>query len=498
MLCTILLAAAAHTIEFPEVIDFSKKPFIDAYFDQVATWSKKLADNARTIGAIAFNEAPEMGAFFYTLKNDFGIGTVVETGIYQGFTTSFFANWFDEVHTIDVGEEYYQNATHTFGNFPHVHCHYGSSEKILPDILPAMQGKPVIFYLDAHWGEYWPLLDELDAISKTHRDNCIVVIDDVQVPGRPDILYDHYDTRICNYDYFKEGLSKVFSDYTYHYLIPKKSESRAKFAAIPKSFQRESILLKAREDTGLFSMVTDVLAALHSFERGAISGLEVEFGNEGLYYDPDHGPNWWNYFFKPLQVGLKKNPRSAVLEQIPNASDRKFWTSRLDAHKLIRKYIHIQPHIHEKVDAFKACYFNTPMMIGVHYRGTDADDEPTYEMFVAKIRETLVERRIDNYLIFVASDEEPFIEIMMQNFPSRVCSQIGIFRAERRGVALHKDRSYSRYQHGEEALVDCLLLASCDLLFLTNSNLSLFAAQLNPNAPIIAVSERFNANINNR
>ena len=63
-----------------------------------------------------------------------------------------------------------------------------------PDFLEKINchdslGDNPMFYLDAHWGEYMPLPDELTVIAKQYE-RAIVVIDDFFVPSEPRFGYD--------------------------------------------------------------------------------------------------------------------------------------------------------------------------------------------------------------------------------------------------------------------------------------------------------------------
>ena len=113
----------------------------------------------------------------------------------------------------------------------------GSSPDLLKDLLPSLQHERILCYLDAHWNEYWPLLDEIKEIGKTHRDNCIIVVDDVLVPGRKDIPFDSYHDHPCSHEYVKSQLQEVFTEYQYLYVIPRNPEMRAKFVAYPKEWK---------------------------------------------------------------------------------------------------------------------------------------------------------------------------------------------------------------------------------------------------------------------
>jgi predicted O-methyltransferase YrrM len=217
-------------MQLPSVIDYSNfKASIKTYGSmEKESWK---------LGYYAFNYAPELIPFFAILKRDNNIDAVVETGTFIGGSTVAFSLVFDEVHTIEITPSTYQTSLKNLHNFPNVQCHLGSSEKVLHELLPSLEQKRVLFYLDAHWQQHWPLLQELEEIAATHKDNCIIVIDDFKVPNRTDIPYDAYHNNECSYEYIKNHLDLVFTEYTYHYLIPKSVDSRAKFIAIPKKWK---------------------------------------------------------------------------------------------------------------------------------------------------------------------------------------------------------------------------------------------------------------------
>lgn len=219
-------------VALPRVIDFGKfLPIED---------SRRVYDELQwELGCYAFNIAPEITPVFSFLAKQYKIETAVETGTCQGNTTIALARLIDKVHTIEIVEDQYCKAKNKLKQISNIICHLGSSEKVLKDLLPSLSNQRVLFYLDAHWESYWPLLDELEEISSTHRDNCIIIIDDFKVPGRRDIYYDAYGGAECSIEYIKKQLDKVFTDYTYHYLIPKSVWSRAKFIAIPIHWRSE-------------------------------------------------------------------------------------------------------------------------------------------------------------------------------------------------------------------------------------------------------------------
>ncbi|NGX39792.1 MAG: hypothetical protein KR126chlam1_01125 [Chlamydiae bacterium] len=204
-----------------------------------------LINPARATGMekFAFNTAPEIGTFIAYLAGEYEIDTVIETGTHKASTTSYFAHIFDEVHTIEILEDSFNKCKDTLKKMPHVTCHLGTSETVLEEILPNLAHKPVLFYLDAHWFSSWPLLKELSAITKTHKDNCVIVIDDCKVPGRPDIPFDRYKQQDLSLEYVKPRFETLFTNYVIYYLIPRNVGSKAKLVAIPEAFHRRDLMV---------------------------------------------------------------------------------------------------------------------------------------------------------------------------------------------------------------------------------------------------------------
>lgn len=237
-LCLLILGystvAFSEGPSFPRVIDFGKMDIsgIPGYD------SLDLEELAEEYSP--FNGAIELATYFNYLKNTFQIDTAIETGTWQGSTTAFLGYLFDEVRTMEINVEAFEKALVTLRPYSNVVVHYGNSPDILRQILPSFKSKRLLFYLDAHWLNEWPLLEEIEVISKTHKDNCIIVIDDFKVPDRSDIPYDAYSGGECSYEYIKLQLNKAYSDYYYYYVIPKSVNARAKFVAIPKKWASAS------------------------------------------------------------------------------------------------------------------------------------------------------------------------------------------------------------------------------------------------------------------
>lgn len=80
---------------------------------------------------------------------------VVETGTFIGKTTLEFAQFFKEVHTIELDQGLFnQAAQFLYTNTSNVTCYYGDSAEVLKTkLINKLNEKyeKVFFYLDAHW-----------------------------------------------------------------------------------------------------------------------------------------------------------------------------------------------------------------------------------------------------------------------------------------------------------------------------------------------------------
>lgn len=243
--------------------------------------------------------------------------------------------------------------------------------------------------------------------------------------------------------------------------------------------------------SGLFSIFNMVAGLLDSYEKGELAGFRLEF-QKGYYLDPLHGDNWWEYYCEPLEVGSPENAIVREIDQIAfYALMAEFDLTRKRVNELIKKYIRIKPELLKKALKFSNQYFKSHTVIGLHYRGTDkAREAPRvpYSKVVQEIKKYIASNKLVDFRIFVATDEQNFLEYIQHIFPSKICA-LPMFRASGK-KPLHIS-SKAPYQQGANALVDALLLARVDYLFRTSSNLSLWSTYFNPELPVIMLNNRY-------
>lgn len=324
------------------------------------------------------------------------------------------------------------------------------------------------------------------------------------------------------------------------------------------------LLLKNYNDEGGFFWqmynVLNMLWAAEKYHATPVvlfdSGLYFEkrqrFRKQIVNFDPH---NWFNHFFQPInssgrsdkhwnmvlwtrlnvprfKISSGKLPKVSLFDRssLESVSRKKNRTQHFG--RLWKKYVHPRSHILRKIDAFKQRHLwpQHSVRVGIHYRGTDkfpsssgSEDDPVhypYSFCAMLIQEILVERaNPSNFIIFVASDEAPFVKHMESAFPGKVCftdsirsgvSTSGVLMDTSecsQGVmknavcrrynslideSIHRGmKNVSKYQKGEDVLMDVLLLSACDVFLRSRGNVSNFVEYLNPQAETIDMVDRF-------
>jgi hypothetical protein len=117
---------------------------------------------------------------------DGGATAFVETGTYKGSTCAWLgAHRALPIFTCEIDAAFAAEARKTLPGTTQLHRM--SSEKFIPHIKGEVGNLP-LFYLDAHWRDYWPILDELRGIGR-HYASAIAILHDFKVPSRDCFSY---------------------------------------------------------------------------------------------------------------------------------------------------------------------------------------------------------------------------------------------------------------------------------------------------------------------
>ncbi|MBW4052029.1 MAG: hypothetical protein HIU85_11305 [Proteobacteria bacterium] len=129
--------------------------------------------------------------FIRWVRDRADVRTFVESGTFQGETSSWAADLFDEVITIELSPEIHKQTSARLSSKSNIAFRLGDTKSVLPSILPAMRD-PAIFWLDAHWSglntagreQECPLLEEVALLNASSVDH-FVLIDDARLFTAP-------------------------------------------------------------------------------------------------------------------------------------------------------------------------------------------------------------------------------------------------------------------------------------------------------------------------
>lgn len=138
------------------------------------------------MGAITFSLDPRLAEVFVEALS---IDVFVETGTHTGDTLANVKECFQELYSIELSDEYFRIAWERFAQDFKVRLIRGDSASELCSLTRKLEGRSVLFFLDAHWcvAEHsaghmsqCPLLDELRCIGKLNT-NSTIIIDDARL-----------------------------------------------------------------------------------------------------------------------------------------------------------------------------------------------------------------------------------------------------------------------------------------------------------------------------
>jgi len=163
--------------------------------------------------------------FLKTLKTDYKeYPNFIETGTFMGDTILHMEQYFSNLYTIEIKKEFYENVKKKYKG-DKINFYLGDSGTALSYILPNITCKSIIF-LDGHWSadntgkgiKDCPLYEEITSIILNHKDEAIIIVDDVRLFGKGP----NKGTEICNWEEINtENILKIVKDrMTNHYFLP--------------------------------------------------------------------------------------------------------------------------------------------------------------------------------------------------------------------------------------------------------------------------------------
>jgi len=133
---------------------------------------------------------PNLTQLFFDSTKTRKTNHYVETGTYLGDGIKSVINSYENIHSIELSEKWYEYNLEQFKNNNNVKMYLGDSKKKLPELLNSIN-EPITIYLDAHYSggttafgeEEVPLLFELQILKNRNYDD-IIIIDDCRLLGK--------------------------------------------------------------------------------------------------------------------------------------------------------------------------------------------------------------------------------------------------------------------------------------------------------------------------
>ncbi len=217
----------------------------------------------------------------------------------------------------------------------------------------------------------------------------------------------------------------------------------------------------------MFKTLNVVIALLNQYEQNKLDGVRASFpikGRRGAKIS-----NWWNRFFKPLNVG---NPTDSTkilgYDNTIIGLTTLFEMPTRRAYTLLRKYIKIKPKILAKVKTFIAKNFKTNHIIGIHYIKQQGSEYlqasiPYKQLFRAL--ERAIKSTSKKSTIFVSTNDQTLFNKLRKKYPNVIY--------------------YNELITDEQRdLINCILLSNCNMVIGTSSDLLKTVSQFNPKVRI--------------
>lgn len=215
----------------------------------------------------------------------------------------------------------------------------------------------------------------------------------------------------------------------------------------------------------------------------------VIYWYRSFYRDPkgfNGKKNEWEYYFNPVSSahyakGDVINYACGEKEGCGNFNYYHVTQEKRDlAFRLINSYISLNPIVQRKVDRFYNTHLAGKKTVAIHIRGTDKYTEDAPIAPADAIIEAL-KYADDNTCFFIATDEQRILNEILLLLNGKQVFYYDCYRSQD-GKPLHMKGGPkpSFAQLGEDVVVEMWLMARCDILIHTLSNVSSIPLYINP------------------
>ncbi len=248
-------------------------------------------------------------------------------------------------------------------------------------------------------------------------------------------------------------------------------------------------------NAGFFSHVNRVVNHLHhTLGRDGCAAMRVDWRvdeNTPLFvYGTEQDGELWQRFFEPLDFP------DAPAEEWASHEYAELAMTGLHAYRMYKRgsrwragygrafaeHVHVREELCRRAEELWRDGAGGPRNVGVHYRHPEHSHEcprdiPVMDAFIARTRAIL--EREQSASVVLATDVLEAVDGFRDAFGERLLVQPDVARAPA-GATQYAWDAPRGVSMGEQALIDALLLARCDVLVHTTSNLATAVGYMNP------------------
>ena len=250
-----------------------------------------------------------------------------------------------------------------------------------------------------------------------------------------------------------------------------------------KNIDKKFYIIRRTPGAGFFSNLTYILGHLEIAEKYKFVPV-IDMANYPTIYNEKKilkkTYNSWEYYFKKVsKFSLNEVYKSKNVIFTSNFFEEHMPTDmslKSEFRRLIKKYIHIDLEITNKVKSFKKKYFkDSDKILGVHFRGTTYKTARGHAFPFTK---KMMKENIDNLIrkfkynkIFLVTEEKKYLDYLIKHYGKKLIF-CNVYRSNVLDAFRHYPRINHRYKLGKEILIETLLLSKCDGLTFVKSNVS--------------------------
>lgn len=250
---------------------------------------------------------------FLKIKEQLGITVAVETGSCMYSTTKWLGENFHRVHTVEINPEYASHGKHKIADMVNVFDEVGQdSVTFLKNLMNWVSPKDrILYFLDAHWGQHCPLMEELAALKNSPTELPPVIAIHDWYTGDERLGWDEYNGQRFEYSWIEPAIKQLEEahgcTYTHYFNTEAENGMRGLIYLIPKKHWEKNIgnieKWRNHSQSGEEAYIDYILSNLpekgkHLVELGAWDGYHlsntrflIERGYTHLLVDGDNRGN---------------------------------------------------------------------------------------------------------------------------------------------------------------------------------------------------------------